>query len=79
MTAHLRAVHGWGNTNPAGADARNSPALAGPQKLPLPAELQVGPTSVQSAAVAAAQVAAAAAAAAAAAQQISPRPTVNVN
>ena len=77
MTAHLRAVHGWGNTNPAGADARNSPALAGPQKLPLPAEL--GPTSVQSAAVAAAQVAAAAAAAAAAAQQISPRPTVNVN
>lgn len=77
MTAHLRAVHGWGNTNPAGADARNSPALAGPQKLPLPAEL--APTSVQSAAVAAAQVAAAAAAAAAAAQQISPRPTVNVN
>lgn len=75
MTAHLRAVHGWGNANPAGADARNSPATVGP----------AGPPSVQSAAAVAAAAAAAhaaglaAAAAAAAPQQISPRPTVNVN
>lgn len=75
MTAHLRAVHGWGNANPAGVDARNSPATVGP----------AGPPSVQSAAAVAAAAAAAhaaglaAAAAAAAPQQISPRPTVNVN
>jgi len=86
MTAHLRAVHGWGNSS--GNTAINSPsaavvaaAVSAASPLPLPKELQASlpNSSVMASAVAAAQAAAAQAAAAAAAAQMSPRPTVNVN
>jgi len=87
MTAHLRAVHGWGNS--AGNTAINSPsaavvaaAVSAALPLPLPKELQASlpNSSAMASAVAAAQAAAqAAATAAAAAAQMSPRPTVNVN
>ena len=86
MTAHLRAVHGWGNSS--GNTAINSSnaavvaaAVSAASPLPLPKELQANMPngSVMVSAVAAAQAAAQAAAAAVAAAQLSPRPTVNVN
>ena len=88
MTAHLRAVHGWGQNSQspsaaattaaavAAMAAQNMPALP----LPPPQLCPPSPVNPNSPAVAAAAHVAAAAAAVAAAAQMSPRPpAVNVN
>ena len=74
MTAHLRAVHGWGNSS--APNTPNSNPAVGP--VPTFKDVPTGPSASAVAQVAAAAAAAAAAQAAVAAQ-ISPRPTVNVN
>ena len=80
MTAHLRAVHGWGNStngngNSAAVVAAAVASAASPLPLPLPNGIPSMPSnSAMAGAVAAAQAAAAQAAAAAAAAQMSPAP-----